>query len=380
MKDSRKIKQYFANIQAEINSAALYRVLSEMETKSELKQVYLRLSETEEKHAAFWKEQILKSGGNLPDEIKLGWRTKAMIFLAKKFGPQVVLPTIVKMEQSDSQGYTKQLEAHSTSMAAEERSHSRLFSAIMNNVPGIEGTQIARFEGRHKGMGGNALRAAVLGANDGLVSNFSLVMGIAGAAEGASLSNKTILITGFAGLLAGAISMALGEWLSVQSSRELYQKQIGVEQSELENNPAEEMEELALIYQSKGIPEKQAREIASQLISNSSTALDTLSREELGIDPEELGGSAWEAAGMSFILFSIGAIIPVIPFILFRGYSAVIFSLVFSALGLFGIGSAITIMTGRSVIYSGSRQLILGLLSSAVTFAIGWLMGVTIAG
>ncbi|MGE5681988.1 MAG: VIT1/CCC1 transporter family protein [Bacillota bacterium] len=379
MEKNRKQKQYLENIRAEINSAALYRVLSETEEKTELKTVYLRLAETEEKHAEFWKEQIRKSGAALP-EIKLGWRTKAMIWMAKKFGPQIVLPAIVKMEQSDSQSYTKQLEAHSTTMASEERSHSRLFNAIMKNVPGIDGTQIAKYEGRHKGMGGNALRAAVLGANDGLVSNLSLVMGIAGAAEGASLSNQTILITGFAGLLAGAISMALGEWLSVQSSRELYQKQISVEASELETNPEEEMEELTLIYQAKGLPETQARQLANQLISNSATALDTLSREELGIDPEELGGSAWEAAGMSFLLFAIGAIIPVIPFILFKGYTAVVFSLCFSAFGLFGIGSAITLMTGRSVLFSGSRQLILGLLSSAVTFAIGWLMGVTIAG
>src|SRR5256714_1939537 len=163
---------------------------------------------------------------------------------------------------------------------ADERSHARLLSAIVGKT-GIEGNALARFEGRHRAIGGNALRAAVLGADDGLVSNLSLVMGVAGA----SLSNHGILVTGFAGLLAGAISMALGEWLSVQSSRELYQRPIAIEPEELETVPEEEQEELALIYQAKGIPTQRARELAAGLIADPHTALDTLAREELGIDP-----------------------------------------------------------------------------------------------
>ncbi|HEX2865422.1 MAG TPA: VIT1/CCC1 family protein [Ignavibacteriales bacterium] len=372
------IPQYKANLQAETNSSALYRILSETETKEELKKVYSRLAESEERHAKFWREQILKAGGKDP-LVKPDWRTKILIFLARKFGPQFVLPTVVEMEETDSQSYSHQPETKKTSMPAEEKSHGRLFKAMMN-TGGLEGTQIARFEGRHKGVGGNALRAAVLGANDGLLSNLSLVMGVAGAAEGAALSNGTILITGFSGLLAGAFSMALGEWLSVQSSRELYQRQISIEESELAANPQEEMEELALIYQAKGLSEEQAKTMASQLISNPNTALDTLAREELAIDPEELGGSAWEAAGMSFVLFAIGAIIPVIPFILTSGKTSIILSLVLSALGLFGMGSAITIMTGKSIWVSGTRQLIFGLLAAGVTFVIGWFMGVSLAG
>lgn len=374
------IPQYKANLQAETNSSALYRVLAETETKEELKKVYLRLAESEEKHALFWRDQIVKAGGKDP-EVKPDWRTKVLIWLARKFGPQLVLPALVEMEESGSDSYSRQPETQKTTMAAEEKSHGRLFKAMMNTLPGgLEGTQIARFEGRHKGVGGNVLRAAVLGANDGLVSNLSLVMGVAGAAEGAALSNQTILITGFAGLLAGAISMALGEWLSVQSSRELYQKQMSIEENELAANPQEEMEELALIYQSKGLSEEHAKVMASQLVSNPNTALDTLAREELGIDPEELGGSAWEAAGMSFLLFAFGAIIPVIPFIFMSGKSSIALSLVLSALGLFGIGSAITVMTGKSIWSSGTRQLIFGLLAAGVTFGIGWFMGVSLAG
>jgi VIT1/CCC1 family predicted Fe2+/Mn2+ transporter len=174
--------------------------------------------------------------------------------------------------------------------------------------------------------------------------------------------------------------MALGEWLSVQSSRELYERQIGIEKEELETNPEEEIEELALIYQAKGLPEARARDLSRSLLANQATALDTLAREELGIDPNELGGSAWEAAFTSFFLFAIGAIIPVVPFIFLSGMMAVYVSVVISALGLFGIGAAITLMTGRSVWYSGMRQVLFGLVAAGLTYGIGRLIGVSIGG
>lgn len=218
------------------------------------------------------------------------------------------------------------------------------------------------------------LRAAVLGANDGLVSNLSLVMGVAGAA----LSGRGILVTGMAGLLAGAGSMALGEWLSVQSSRELYQRQIAIEKEELATSPEEEAEELALIYQAKGIPVDQARALAHRVIESPETALDTLAREELAIDPAELGGSAWEAAITSFLLFAVGAIIPVFPFLFATGGTAVMSSLGVSALALFGIGAAITLMTGRSVLFSGTRQVVVGIAAAALTYGIGKLIGVSV--
>jgi VIT1/CCC1 family predicted Fe2+/Mn2+ transporter len=240
----------------------------------------------------------------------------------------------------------------------------------------MEGGLLAQFEGRHRTAGGNAMRAAVLGANDGLVSNFSLVMGVAGA----SLSSSTILLTGLAGLLAGAISMALGEWISVQSSRELYEKQIRIEKEEIAQSPEEEAEELALIYQARGLEEKPARQLATQIMSNRETALATLSREELGIDPEELGGSAWEAAITSFLLFALGAIIPVIPYFFLSGMQAVALSALFSAAGLFAIGAAITLFTGRPVWQSGLRQVLFGMAAAAVTYLIGRLIGVNVAG
>ena len=240
----------------------------------------------------------------------------------------------------------------------------------------MEGSALAQLEGRHRSAGGNALRAAVLGANDGLVSNLSLVMGVAGA----DLAGQSILVTGLAGLLAGAASMALGEWISVQSSRELYQKQIETERSEIEQMPDEEIEELKLIYQARGLEEKEARRMAEQIMSNKETALDSLVRDELGVDPKELGGSAWEAAITSFFLFALGAIIPVYPFIFLSGTPAVIVSLISSAVGLFLIGTIITLFTGRSVLYSGTRQVLFGLGAAAVTFLVGKVLGVSIAG
>jgi VIT1/CCC1 family predicted Fe2+/Mn2+ transporter len=201
-------------------------------------------------------------------------------------------------------------------------------------------------------------------------------MGVAGA----ELAPRAILITGLAGLLAGACSMALGEWLSVQSARELYQRQIAIEKQEITEVPDEEAEELALIYQSKGLPEGEAKSLADRLIHNQANALDTLSREELGIDPDELGGSAWAAAATSFGLFALGAIIPVAPFFILGGLGAVIASLILSALGLFLVGAAITLLTGRNVLFSGLRQVAFGLIAAAITFGIGRLIGVAVTG
>ncbi len=376
MTTERDNQRYLQNWQKEIDGAALYQALSEATAQPEMKEVYARLAQSEQKHAEYWAGKLTAAGQRLP-AARPSWRSRALAWLGKRFGPQFVLPTVAGNERADSRAYAGQVEEAAPQMSAEEQSHARLVSAAAENKSGgVTGSVVAQLEGRHKSTGGNALRAAVLGANDGLVSNLSLVMGVAGA----SLSGHAILITGLAGLLAGAGSMALGEWLSVQSSRELYQRQIQIEKQELEAHPEEEQEELALIYQSKGLPKERAAELAGQIIRSSDSALDTLSREELGIDPEELGGSAWEASITSFFLFAAGAIIPVFPFIFLSGIVAVLVSIAISALGLFLIGAAITLMTGRSVLYSGMRMVIFGLAAAALTFGIGRLIGVSIGG
>lgn len=368
------IERYAVNLDDELNSTALYYALADVEKDSRVAEVYRRLAKTEQKHADVWADKIREAGGAVP-AFKLAWRTRTLIWFAHRFGPQVILPTIASNEQTHSRAYAADGDAGT--MPADEQSHARMLQQIsQTSTGGMEGGAIAKLEGRHRTMGGNALRAAVLGASDGLLSNMSLVMGVVGAEVG----SRNILLTGLAGLLAGAFSMALGEWLSVQSSRELFEKQIRLEKEEIEMAPEEEIEELSLIYQSRGVTETTAHQLATQILDNRESAIETLAREELGVDPAELGGSAWEAALASFLMFAIGAIIPVIPHIFLDGTIAVIISLIFSAVGLFIIGAFITLFTGRSVLYSGMRQVIFGLIAAAITFAIGRLVGVSIGG
>jgi VIT1/CCC1 family predicted Fe2+/Mn2+ transporter len=227
---------------------------------------------------------------------------------------------------------------------------------------------------RHAPIGGNALRAAVLGANDGLVSNLSLVMGVAGA----GLESRVILITGLAGLLAGACSMAMGEWISVQSSRELYERELAVERVEIARFPEEEYQELVEIYEERGLSTSVAQQMATHVMADAERALEVMAREELGIDPEELGGSAWTAATSSFVLFVAGAVVPVAWFACFSTAAAVPLSLAASAVALFAIGAAITRVTSRSPWRSGTRQLAMGLAAAAATYGIGYLLGVSV--
>jgi VIT1/CCC1 family predicted Fe2+/Mn2+ transporter len=201
-------------------------------------------------------------------------------------------------------------------------------------------------------------------------------MGVAGA----DLSGQAILITGIAGLLAGAGSMALGEWVSVQSSRELFQRQLEIEAEEIRNTPEAETEELFEIYRSKGLVEHEARLVAARIMQNEELALRTMAAEELGIDPNDLGGSAWVAAGTSFALFAAGAMVPVIPFVFLAMGSGIAVSLAFSGLGLIGLGAAISRFTGRRALRSGFRQLVLGLAAAGLTYIVGRILGVTLAG
>ena len=299
-----------------------------------------------------------------------------MAWLARRFGASFIQPTIEAAEARDVDAYDNQAEAVAAGLPTAERSHAKVIEAAVSAGQGLVGPNIATLEGRHRGAGGNSLRAAVLGANDGLVSNLSLVMGVAGAATSA----HTILLTGIAGLVAGSCSMAMGEWLSVNSARELNQRQIDTEKAELEQNPEEEKDELVLIYQAKGLPESEAKALADRLLGDKATALDTLVREELGIDPGSLGGSAWAAAAASFCLFAFGAIFPVAPYVFLSGWPALIASVALSGLVLAGIGAGTSLFTGRGVVFSAGRQIAIGYLAAAVTFGIGRLMGATLGG
>lgn len=354
--------------QGEIDSAFIYQALAELEDNPPLADLYRRLAATESRHAEIWRAR-LRAAGRMPPEPKPSLRARILVWLARRLGPGFVLPSLTEQEALDSGRYGELTDdAPQAQMAGQERSHARLLRTLR---AGISGGALAQLEGRHRAIGGNALRAAVLGANDGLLSNFSLIMGVAGA----SLSGKAILITGLAGLLAGAGSMALGEWISVQSSRELNARQVDIERAELEQTPEEEREELALIYQAKGLQPDSARQIADQLLGDRDQALATLAREELGIEPGELGGSPWTAAMTSFLLFAIGAVIPVLPYVFLAGYAAVALSVALSAGALFGLGAATTLMTGRGVLFSGARQLLIGVAAAVITFGVGSAIG-----
>src|SRR6266481_1666099 len=366
--DSRR---YLENRQDEIDSAAEYRAMAESEPDARLARVYGNLARMEEVHITFWEDKLRQAGVEVGSR-RPSWRSRVLRWIGQRLGPDLVLATIAAREEADQNYYITQPETTATRMAAQERWHAKVLKQLVLTQPrGLRGSFLGRLEGRHRAVGGNALRAAVLGANDGLCSNLSLVMGVAGAA----VNRHGILVTGVAGLIAGACSMALGEWVSVTSARELAEREIRIESSELQEDPKGEGEELQLIYEAKGLGASEAKRVVDQLLSDKTATLDALAREELGIDPNDLGGSAWEAALSSFMLFALGAMIPIIPFLFIGSRVAVIASVVLSALALFAIGAAITIFTGVAAWRSGSRQLALGLGAAGVTFAIGRLIG-----
>jgi VIT1/CCC1 family predicted Fe2+/Mn2+ transporter len=376
MSDLSDARRYRENWQDEVDSATEYRAMAAGESDPRLAKVYANLAAMEEGHIAFWEDRLRRAGAAVPPR-RASWRSRVLGAIARRLGPDLVLATIAAKEEVDQNGYVKQPETAGTRMPAHERWHAKVLKQLVASQPrGLQGSFLGRLEGRHRSVGGNALRAAVLGANDGLCSNLSLVMGVAGA----SIDNHGILVTGLAGLLAGASSMALGEWVSVTSSRELAQREIRIEASELQEDPEGEGEELKLIYEAKGLSASEAETMARRLLADKTTAIDALAREELGIDPKDLGGSAWEAAVSSFVLFALGAAVPILPFLVFRGTSAVASSAVVSALGLWTLGAAITVFTGTPVWRSGGRQLLLGLAAAGLTFGIGRLIGIAVAG
>jgi VIT1/CCC1 family predicted Fe2+/Mn2+ transporter len=360
------------SVQTEIDACYLYRKLAENESDEAVANVFRQMSEIEQSHAEAFARRVNISIENL---IVPSWRAKTMNFIGKVFGYDYVLGALMDTEKSLSNAIIKTKEKNKMEITGTETNHVKILWSILEKDINISGAQHAKFENRHRSVGGNAIRAAVLGGNDGLVSNFSLVMGVAGA----TTNQQGVLLAGIAGLLAGALSMALGEWISVKSSQELYENQMAIEMDELETNPEGEERELALIYMAKGIPEEQARNMSSEIMKDKTKAHAVLVKEELGINPEELQGSAIEAALYSFFLFTIGAIIPLAPFIFTTGLQALLLSVLFSAIGLFLIGGAITLFTGKNVWYSGFRQVLFGLIAAGITFGIGKLIGVAMA-
>lgn len=366
------IARYGQNYLIEMDGIELYRSLAAAEKDDKRAAIFRKMVRAEERHAQRW-VRLIQAGGGMVPTYRRSLRVCLFGWMARRFGTERVVPIISALEARDEPGYLNQTEA--AGLPAEERAHSRALREMGEGVPSHGDGDIIGREGWHVASHGGSLRAAVFGINDGLVSNFGLVMGFAGA----EAKSEYILLAGVAGLLAGSFSMAAGEYVSVRAQRELFEQQIAMEKQELEMSPKEEEEELALIYQAKGIPEADAHLMARRIVENPRTAIDTLAREELGLDPSQLG-SPWAAAGSSFVAFILGAIVPVLPYLFTAGTTAWTVSGLLSCLALFSVGALISIFTARGPLVSGLRMLAIGLLASAITYSVGWLLGVSVAG
>ena len=363
--DADRIRRFRQMWDDEIAGAALYRSLAECADEHR-RPVLLSLAEAEDGHAQHWSKLLAEAGVTDLQPRRLPFRVKFLAFLARRLSAEAVLQVVFHMEVAGAEKYEHVPEAPST-MAAQERTHGKVVAALGGDTTG---ERIARSEGRHRmSTAGGALRAAVFGVNDGLVSNLLLVMGVAGGTSG----GRFVLLAGVSGWLAGACSMAMGEWVSVGSQRELYEHEIDIEREELAHFPDEEREELALIYQAKGLGAQEAHALADTLIG-SDQALEALTREELGFDVRTLG-SPLTAAFVSFLAFSLGAVVPIVPFLVGSGTAAVIVAAVLSVVMLFAVGVGISVFTGSSAPRSGLRMAGVGVLVGAVSYGFGSLLG-----
>jgi VIT1/CCC1 family predicted Fe2+/Mn2+ transporter len=362
-------KLLIENYRGELDAAALYRTLAEHEKSSERADVLLEMAGDEERHARVMAERLSEMGLRVPEH-SLSLRVRALGWLARIFGTRSVLPIVESFEVRDVNVYlAPEQDSAVQALAPDERQHFRAVSSMTSRSPGA--VDIVRHERWHQSAGGGTLRAVVFGVSDGLVSNLALVMGFAGAQADA----QYVVLAGIAGLLAGAFSMGAGEYVSMRAQRELFERQLSLEETELLLTPEEEHRELTLIYRAKGVPVDEAEQLASRLLENKDAALDTLAREELGLDPAELG-SPWGAAIGSFVAFTVGAIIPVIAYCFgASGWLPFSVSALMSAAALFLVGAGVSLFTGKSALYSGARQLGIGALAAGVTFAIGTAIG-----
>ncbi len=337
-----------SNWSEEKRAAYLYRVVAACEAGTPREKLFLGLAGEAEGQAAIWEKKVFAAGATVPPFVP-DVRSRIVAGLIRRHGPRKLRTVLAAMKVRGMSLYA--------SGSGEVASHQ------LDDV------------GRHRGLsGGGNLRAAVFGVNDGLISNTSLILGVAGAnADGA-----TILLTGIAGLAAGAFSMAAGEYVSVRSQREMYEYQIGLERDELAEYPEEEAHELALIYEARGMGRQEALRMARQIIADPQRALDTLAREELGLNPEDLG-SPWGAALFSFISFAIGSSIPLLPFLFGPRGANLPAVIALTAVALFAVGATLSLFTGRSALISGARMLAIGAAAGGVTYLIGKLLGVGLA-
>jgi VIT1/CCC1 family predicted Fe2+/Mn2+ transporter len=332
----------------EKQSAWLYRQLAACEPDQRVAALFAALARAADRQADQWSAGL---DGAPPAFIPDG-RVRLAAWLARRLGPRRVRHALAALK-------VRGLSVYDTGRT--------LAGHLMP-------TSVAQVGARHKGYGGGNLRAAVFGVNDGLVSNASLIMGVAGA----GVATEAIVTTGVAGLLAGALSMAAGEYVSMRSQREMFEYQIALERAELDEYPDEEAEELALIYHARGMDLDHARDVSRELVKNPVAALDALAREELGLNPDDLG-SPVGAAVFSFVAFALGAAVPLLPFFA-RGWitQPVIASAALAGLTLFGVGAALSLFTGREALRGGLRMVLIGCGAGIVTWLIGSALGAAV--
>ena len=334
--------------QEEMQSAWLYRVVADCERGTPREALFKELAQAADDQAAIWRAVIAQKGGTPPAAFEPGLRARIVARLTRVFKPRAMRGVLAAMKVRGMARYTQ-------------------------SAPHPMPTRLDDIGKRHQnGAAGNALRAGVFGINDGLVANAALIYGVAGAAPEPSI----IVLTGVAGLLAGAFSMASGEYVSVRSQREMFEYQIGLERDELDEYPQEEAAELALIYTAKGMEATEARKLADTLMQDPERALDTLAREELGLNPDDLG-SPWVAAISSFSAFTAGAVLPLLPFLFGTGHALTV-SIGLTALGLFAVGASMSLFTGRHATLSGLRMLGIGGAAGLATYFIGSWLGVSL--
>jgi vacuolar iron transporter family protein len=391
-----------ANLNLERDSIALYEGLAEVERDPHRAETFRRVAATERRHADVWAERLRAAGADVPPPGRPRWRVRVVVLLARLLGTAAVWELARSLEDAEGRAYLSQDGPEAAAILEDEREHARMWQELRDGPPdGVAPVAAApltasvaggatvtpapatgtaedgrrREEVWHRAGQSGTLRAGVFGINDGLVSNLALVMGVAGA----SVQNEVIVLAGIAGLLAGAFSMGAGEYISMQSQRELFERRIQLEREQMRIMPEVVEEQLASIYRAKGLPREEALHVANRLMQDPRHALDTKLREDLGIDPDELG-SPWGAALSSFVAFSVGAFIPLAPFLATTGFAAAAVAISVALASLFMVGALVSLITGRGVLYSGLRQAAIGGGAAIITYVVGVAIGVTVGG
>lgn len=370
--DGERVKRWRDLLASERDAAELYARIAGTET-GERRTIFEELAAVERRHAAHWEDKIRGAGEAVPDPSAPSMRTRLLAAAATRLSPKAVLPLIERSERADASVYDADPDA-APGMAADEHGHARTIAKLIEGGRPSPRAQIARREPWHRGDRSGALRAGVFGVSDGLVSNTALVMGVAGSGA----SHTVILLTGTAGLLAGSFSMAAGEYVSMASQREMFQREIALEAQELEEKPEEERDELILLYRAKGLTKSEATQLADRIMADRHVALDTLTREELGLDLTRLG-SPLAAAISSLLTFALGALVVIVPYFAGSGTAALVTAIILAGAALFAVGAGIGALNGRPAVLSGLRQLALGGAAALVTYGVGHVIGANVS-